>query len=126
MKPLTCWAIVNKDGRIDISSASYTRRSAIANWRDMVQPWKYWRDKRGWRAAKVTISLADEAHDRDAQMRAEGRAAGLREAARRFADENRVMAPMAGHEVAAAILALIDKEQIVLPSDLAAKIVGDA
>jgi hypothetical protein len=79
MKPLICWAIVSKDGRtIDASSVSHTRRSAIAKWSDMVQPWKYWRDKRGWRAAKVTISLADEARARDAQMRAEGRVAGLR------------------------------------------------
>lgn len=86
MKPLICWAIVSKDGRIDIASISFTRRSAIAKWGNMVQPWKYWRDKLGWRAAKVTISLADEAHDRDTQMRTEGRVAGLREAAKLYED----------------------------------------
>lgn len=52
------WAIVSKDGRIDIASLSFTRRDAIAKWNDNPQyPWKYWRDTHGWRAAKVIVTV---------------------------------------------------------------------
>lgn len=58
---MTVRAIVGKDGRIDISSLSWTRRDAISKWNNNPKyPWKYWRDKHGCRALKVCVALAKE------------------------------------------------------------------
>ena len=65
LRPVTVWACVTADGRIDVSSLRWTRALSIKAFENGAhKPWTWWRRHHGWRCVKVRVTAPGEGEAR--------------------------------------------------------------